>query len=315
MAQFIQLLYIFTIIIGAICFATQTMVASKNLDVSNEMVKSKKTTTFLAIILIFNICDFLSIFLVGYVPIQNVEWILIIENVLEVALAYALIIMEADYAGEEKKSWTAAFFIAMGMVILWTDTLYTAGMLVISEFAYMGIMISLNLIPLIVVCYFCIIYMKGMMGKIQSKIVNAYLIAYNVVFVFLCLVVTFSIIDSRTEYDFIKHDKAIYVIFWFIFNGLNAVLIWKSCKIKEVGEVIPHMPSIEEKIEAIAAEAGLSAREKEIALLIYNGKTNDEIGEILFLSTNTVKVHTSNLYKKMGVSNRVAAVRKIRGEE
>ena len=75
------------------------------------------------------------------------------------------------------------------------------------------------------------------------------------------------------------------------------------------------MPSIEEKVEAIAAEAGLSAREKEIALLIYNGKTNDEIGEILFLSTNTVKVHTSNLYKKMGVSNRVAAVRKIRGEE
>ena len=43
MAQFIQLLYIFTIIIGAVCFSTQTMVASKNLDVSNEMVKSKKT--------------------------------------------------------------------------------------------------------------------------------------------------------------------------------------------------------------------------------------------------------------------------------
>ena len=94
MAQFIQLLYIFTIIIGAVCFSTQTMVASKNLDVSNEMVKSKKTTTFFAIILIFNICDFLSVFLDGYVSIQNIEWILIIENVLEVALAYALIAME-----------------------------------------------------------------------------------------------------------------------------------------------------------------------------------------------------------------------------
>ena len=42
MAQFIQLLYIFTIIIGAVCFSTQTMVVLKNLDVSNEMVKSKK---------------------------------------------------------------------------------------------------------------------------------------------------------------------------------------------------------------------------------------------------------------------------------
>ena len=94
--QFIQLLYIFTIIIGAVCFSTQTMVVLKNLDVSNEMVKSKKTTTFFAIILIFNICDFLSVFLDGYVSIQNIEWILIIENVLEVALAYALIAMEAE---------------------------------------------------------------------------------------------------------------------------------------------------------------------------------------------------------------------------
>ena len=71
----------------------------------------------------------------------------------------------------------------------------------------------------------------------------------------------------------------------------------------------------EEKIEELASSCGLSAREKDIALLIYKGKTNDEIGEILFLSTNTIKVHTSNLYKKMGVSNRVSAVQKIRGEE
>ena len=118
MAQFIQLLYIFTIIIGAVCFSTQTMVASKNLDVSNEMVKSKKTTTFFAIILIFNICDFLSVFLDGYVSIQNIEWILIIENVLEVALAYALIAMEAECAGMERKPWMSAFFISMGVVIL-----------------------------------------------------------------------------------------------------------------------------------------------------------------------------------------------------
>ena len=105
------------------------------------------------------------------------------------------------------------------------------------------------------------------------------------------------------------------MIFWFLLNGLNAVLIWKSCKIKPESQESPPSSSIEEKIEELASSCGLSAREKEIALLIYKGKTNDEIGEILFLSTNTIKVHTSNLYKKMGVSNRVSAVQKIRGEE
>lgn len=315
MAQFIQLLYIFTIIIGAVCFSTQTMVVLKNLDVSNEMVKSKKTTTFFAIILIFNICDFLSVFLDGYVSIQNIEWILIIENVLEVALAYALIAMEAECAGMERKPWMSVFFISMGVVILWTDTLYSADMLVVSERFYMALMIVLNMIPLAVAAYFCVVYMRSIIKEIKSKVVEAYLITYNIVFVFLCIVVTFSIIDSRTEYDFIKYDKTVYVIFWFLFNGLNAVLIWKSCKIKPESQESPPSSSIEEKIEELASSCGLSAREKEIALLIYKGKTNDEIEEILFLSTNTIKVHTSNLYKKMGVSNRVSAVQKIRGEE
>ena len=60
---------------------------------------------------------------------------------------------------------------------------------------------------------------------------------------------------------------------------------------------------------------GLSAREKEIAMLLYEGKNNNEIADILFVSTNTVKVHASNLYKKLGVSNRVQAIKIIRGEE
>ena len=265
--------------------------------------------------MIFNICDFLSVFLDGYVSIQNIEWILIIENVLEVALAYALIAMEAECAGMERKPWMSVFFISMGVVILWTDTLYSADMLVVSERFYMALMIVLNMIPLAVAAYFCVVYMRSIIKEIKSKVVEAYLITYNIVFVFLCIVVTFSIIDSRTEYDFIKYDKTVYVIFWFLFNGLNAVLIWKSCKIKPESQESPPSSSIEEKIEELASSCGLSAREKEIALLIYKGKTNDEIGEILFLSTNTIKVHTSNLYKKMGVSNRVSAVQKIRGEE
>ena len=36
---------------------------------------------------------------------------------------------------------------------------------------------------------------------------------------------------------------------------------------------------------------------------------------MLFLSSNTIKVHTSNLYRKLGVSTRMQAVGVVRGED
>ncbi len=53
---------------------------------------------------------------------------------------------------------------------------------------------------------------------------------------------------------------------------------------------------------------GLSARQQEILRLIAGGATNSEIATSLYLSRHTVKQHTSALYRKLGVRNRVHAV-------
>ena len=52
----------------------------------------------------------------------------------------------------------------------------------------------------------------------------------------------------------------------------------------------------------------LSEREIEVLRLIADGLSNSEIGERLFITTGTVKVHASNIYRKLGVSGRVQAV-------
>jgi len=52
---------------------------------------------------------------------------------------------------------------------------------------------------------------------------------------------------------------------------------------------------------------GLSPREKEVLLLIAEGRTNREIGERLFISQKTVGVHVGNILSKLGVSGRVEA--------
>ena len=56
----------------------------------------------------------------------------------------------------------------------------------------------------------------------------------------------------------------------------------------------------------------LSDREIEVLQLIAEGLTNPEIATRLYLSLNTVKVHTRNVYGKLGVNNRTQAVSKGR---
>ncbi len=56
----------------------------------------------------------------------------------------------------------------------------------------------------------------------------------------------------------------------------------------------------------------LSKRELEILQLLAEGLTNPEIATRLFLSLNTVKVHTRNIYGKLGVNNRTQAVAQAR---
>jgi DNA-binding CsgD family transcriptional regulator len=53
---------------------------------------------------------------------------------------------------------------------------------------------------------------------------------------------------------------------------------------------------------------GLSPREVEILTLVRMGKTSGEIAETLFLSRRTVEKHLENVYCKLGVENRTAAV-------
>jgi LuxR family maltose regulon positive regulatory protein len=56
----------------------------------------------------------------------------------------------------------------------------------------------------------------------------------------------------------------------------------------------------------------LSERELEVLELIAEGLTNREIAARLYLSLNTVKGHTRNIYSKLGVHSRTQAVARAR---
>jgi DNA-binding NarL/FixJ family response regulator len=64
----------------------------------------------------------------------------------------------------------------------------------------------------------------------------------------------------------------------------------------------------EEPSEAFAA---LTNREREVAWLLRGGSSNKEIASALCLSTATVGNHLQNIYRKLGVHDRVALIRRL----
>jgi DNA-binding NarL/FixJ family response regulator len=54
--------------------------------------------------------------------------------------------------------------------------------------------------------------------------------------------------------------------------------------------------------------AQLSPREKEVLFFMISGLSNKAIAEKLFVSAGTIKTHTLNIYQKLEVGNRTAAI-------
>jgi DNA-binding NarL/FixJ family response regulator len=78
-------------------------------------------------------------------------------------------------------------------------------------------------------------------------------------------------------------------------------------------------PSLQAEITAqwrSSPDASLTARETEIVRLVALGKTNAEVAEQLEITDGTVKTHLNNIFKKLGVRNRIElAIHASRGIE
>lgn len=56
----------------------------------------------------------------------------------------------------------------------------------------------------------------------------------------------------------------------------------------------------------------ISDREFELAQLLYDGITNTQIAEKLFITVNTVKTHLKNIYLKLDAASRVEVIKRLR---
>ena len=104
-----------------------------------------------------------------------------------------------------------------------------------------------------------------------------------------------------------------------IYGGLVALLfatlgIWLGLKLTKTRLVVKEVPVPVPTREPFSVNTanieklGLTPRELEILRLIAEGLSNREIAERLFVSENTVKTHSANLFTKLSARRRTQAV-------
>lgn len=95
------------------------------------------------------------------------------------------------------------------------------------------------------------------------------------------------IIQSREEYE--------------VLRNINTTVFSPS------GEMFPEMIEIDNSMDEIK----LTLREKEVAILILKGHRNQEIADLLEISTGTVRTHIERIYKKAQVNRRKEFMKKF----
>jgi NarL family two-component system response regulator LiaR len=122
------------------------------------------------------------------------------------------------------------------------------------------------------------------------------------------------------EYRFmiIHNSSEIYIgAIAIIFMGLGIWVALKLAKPKKETIIIEKEVFVTVEPEFVFNEAGLnkleiSKRELEVLQLMAKGMSNQEIATALFVSLNTVKTHTSNLFVKLDVKRRTQAIEKAK---
>ncbi|MBL7919285.1 MAG: DNA-binding response regulator [Bacteroidia bacterium] len=127
------------------------------------------------------------------------------------------------------------------------------------------------------------------------------------------------------EYRFIliSHSFEIYIgIIAVIFMTLGIWLALKLTKPKIKTVVVEKEIVIEKEVivntkdftfnEKELEKLGISQRELEVLQLMAQGLSNNEIAEKLFVSTHTIKTHSSKLFEKLDVKRRTQAIEKAK---
>jgi DNA-binding CsgD family transcriptional regulator len=114
------------------------------------------------------------------------------------------------------------------------------------------------------------------------------------------------------QYHFFTRDLSIEFYLGLLAILFTAIGIWVGLKITKPRRVsTPDSLNFEPDVEMVRS-LNVSKRELDVLELMSAGLSNQEIADKLFVSLNTVKTHSSNIFTKLDVKRRTQAIQKAR---
>ena len=112
------------------------------------------------------------------------------------------------------------------------------------------------------------------------------------------------------EYRLLVRDLSTEIYVGIIAVTFTAIGIWAGLRLTRKKVIIANAAFVFN--DAVLQKLGISKREHEVLELIAQGLSNQEIADKLFVSLNTIKTHTSNLFLKLDVGRRTQAIQKAK---
>ena len=114
---------------------------------------------------------------------------------------------------------------------------------------------------------------------------------------------------KQLQYRYLVRDLSIEFYMGLLALLFTAVGIWAGLRLTR--KKIITVPVSNFQFDPTRLEKlGISKREHEVLELMARGLTNQEIADKLFVSVNTIKTHSVNLFAKLDVKRRTQAVQK-----
>lgn len=303
MKHVIVFCYIFTILIGVSALTIQWL-ASKG-DKGKEYSVMKP---FISMLVMMNLYDFFIYYSDKIINNSNGNILLSIGDCLIAVLVLLWLQVETHICQSDDCSWVVR--IAKKYIIFYF-CIWVISVIFFVDIKWTRLIIDIPLLCLLIIgSIACIV--SGLKNGDSHK-----LIAYKIVITLFMAVnyVTYFISESGIVEESNEEIMDLTIFYWLVINAANMILLYKRDFSKSYLEDAPVVMDLSEALDLVKQKYDLTKREVEILKEIYEGKTNTQIAEELFISESTVKAHIYNTFRKMNVKNRVEAVCIVREEK
>lgn len=299
--------YILTLLIGVAAFTIQWLAGKGDTKKVYSVMKP-----FIGMLLLMNGYDFYIYYIDNITENVSSNLALSFADCLIAVLVYLWLKVEVDICQNDKCQWVekAAKYYVCAYVFIWL-----LSVMFFMDKTWIRLLIDVPLMPILVIGSVACIK-NGVHGQnfrdvaLYKIVITAFMTGNYVTFFF-----TEAGIFGSIGPDIIDFT----VFFWLVINVANVVLLYK----RDFSEFFLDEPAagnsvqaleIGDALEGLKEQYELTKREVEILKEVYDGKSNQQIAEELFISESTVKAHVYNLFRKLGVKNRMEAVCMVREE-